>query len=130
MPDPARRVTGANKTTLGVELVVSVLSVVSRFLVDDVQLYTITGFDLISRKQLEVMVYPNPSSDLITIRRNTSEMAQVNIYKLNGQLLKQETICNDVSEIDLMDLCNPIISLFYQKRLMLEVVKFCERLLM
>jgi hypothetical protein len=52
------------------------------------------------------MVYPNPSSDLITIRRNTSEMAQVNIYQLNGQLLKQETICNDVSEFDLRDFSN------------------------
>jgi hypothetical protein len=78
----------------------------SSFIVDDVQLYTTTGFDLISRKQLDVVVYPNPSSDLITIRRNTSEMAQVNIYQLNGQLLKQETICNDVSEIDLRDFSN------------------------
>ncbi len=33
-------------------------------------------------------------------------MAQVSIYQLNGQLQKQETICNDVSEIDLMDLCS------------------------
>ena len=80
----------------------------SRFLVDDVQLYTSTGFDLISRKQLDVMVYPNPSSDLITIRRNTSKMAQVNIYQLNGQLLKQESISSDVSEIGLRDLCNGI----------------------
>jgi hypothetical protein len=78
----------------------------SSFIVDDVQLYTSTGFDLISRKQLDVMVYPNPSSDLITIRRNTSKMAQVNIYQLNGQLMKQESISSDVSEIDLSDLCN------------------------
>jgi hypothetical protein len=78
----------------------------SSFIVDDVQLYTTTGFDLVSRKQLDVVVYPNPSSDLITIRRNTSEMAQVKIYQLNGQLLKQETICNDVSEIDLRDFSN------------------------
>jgi hypothetical protein len=78
----------------------------SSFIVDDVQLYTSTGFDLISRKQLDVVVYPNPSADLITIRRKTSEMAQVNIYQLNGQLLKQETICNDVSEINLRNLSN------------------------
>ena len=78
----------------------------SRFLVDDVQLYTISGFDLISRKQLDVVIYPNPSSDFITIRRNTSEMAQVSIYQLNGQLMKQETICSDVSEIDLRDFSN------------------------
>ena len=78
----------------------------SRFVVDDVQLYTTTGFDLLSHKQLDVLVYPNPSSDLITIRRNTSKMAQVNIYQLNGQLLKQESISSDVSEIGLRDLCN------------------------
>ena len=78
----------------------------SRFVVDDVQLYTTTGFDLLSRKLLDVMVYPNPSSDLITIRRNTSKMAQVNIYQLNGQLMKQESISSDVSEIGLRDLCN------------------------
>jgi hypothetical protein len=78
----------------------------SSFIVDDVQLYTSTGFDLISRKQLDVMVYPNPSADLITIRRNTNEIAQVNIYQLNGQLLKCETICRDVSEIDLRNLSN------------------------
>ena len=76
----------------------------SRFVVDDVQLYTITGFDILSRKQLEVMVYPNPSSENITIRRNTGETAQVNVFNWNGQLMQQQSIYNEVSVVELSKL--------------------------
>lgn len=78
----------------------------SRFVVDDVQLYTITGFDMISQKQLDVMAYPNPSSERVSIRRNTDEKALVNIVSLSGQIVKQQTINGELVDISLTDLSN------------------------
>jgi hypothetical protein len=78
----------------------------SRFLVDDVQLITTTGFDMISRKQLEVTAYPNPSSERVSIRRTSAEKALVNIVALNGQVVKQQTIQGELVDISLVDVSN------------------------
>jgi hypothetical protein len=78
----------------------------SRFVVDDVQLYNITGFDFLSRKQLDVMAYPNPTSERVSIRRNTANKALMKIHALNGHLVKQQVIQGELVDISLSDLCD------------------------
>lgn len=76
----------------------------SRFVVDDVQLYNITGFDFLSRQQLDVMVYPNPSSESFVIKRNTAVTAQVKLFSMTGELVKQQVISGESAVLGLSDL--------------------------
>ncbi len=79
----------------------------SRFVVDDVQLYNlITGFDLISRQQLDVIAYPNPSSESFVIKRNTAVPAQVKLFSMSGELVKQQQISGETSAFGLSDISN------------------------
>jgi hypothetical protein len=67
----------------------------SRFVIDDVQLINLTGFDLLSRQQLDVMAFPNPSSESIVIKRNTAIQAQVKLYSMTGEVVKQQVISGE-----------------------------------
>jgi len=52
-------------------------------------------------------VYPNPSSDFITIQFNDSEKEQIQVYNSTGQLVKESTVLPN-NKIDISDLLNGI----------------------
>lgn len=51
-----------------------------------------------------VMIYPNPSSGLLTIDRNENEIQVLRIVSLDGQILREEILDSDHQQIDISSL--------------------------
>ncbi|WP_170837070.1 DUF4832 domain-containing protein [Aquimarina amphilecti] len=49
--------------------------------------------------------YPNPSSDIITIKLKESDSEEIQLYNVNGQLIKKVVVSNDAT-VDISDLSN------------------------
>jgi hypothetical protein len=63
-----------------------------------------------SRSAAAISYYPNPSSDLVTVKidnTNTSDFS-LNIYNLMGTLVKSEKLKNNQEQINVVDLSNGI----------------------
>ena len=57
--------------------------------------------------QSEILLYPNPTSNLLKIRSTTS-ISKVQIYDLNGRIVKEVKSENTINEIDISQLSSGI----------------------
>ncbi len=56
-----------------------------------------TGTGLLAENMGELTIYPNPASHFIRFKGNLSNQAEVSIYDIRGQLVKQKLLSNDKS---------------------------------
>lgn len=64
--------------------------------------YDYTGLTSIENLQnSEVKVYPNPSSDLITVEFSSNDVVQANIYDLTGRFIESIMLTNSNEQIDI-----------------------------
>lgn len=70
--------------------------------VDDLALETSTGTEDITNWFQHIEAYPNPASDQLTIESNLA--ADLNIYSLEGKLIRQEKVTPGTLSLDISDL--------------------------
>ncbi len=54
--------------------------------------------------ELELTVYPNPTSSILTIETNRNEQLEYQIISLNGKIVRKDTLSSLRNELDLSDL--------------------------
>ena len=55
-------------------------------------------------QQLDVVAYPNPTTDYIFVKRNSSEEGEIRLYDLMGRNVKTVKTSNVQTSIDVQDL--------------------------
>jgi hypothetical protein len=73
--------------------------------------------NLLTKEQPEILVYPNPvTNGRLNISSAIGQIAKVNIYNLNGSLIKNQVVNNSTAEFDVSDLQNGIYMLQIRER--------------
>lgn len=54
-------------------------------------------------KSVEVTVYPNPTSQMLNIRRNTSDAASLSIVSASGAMMLSATLSSESETVDLQN---------------------------
>ncbi|MDR1182198.1 MAG: T9SS type A sorting domain-containing protein [Bacteroidales bacterium] len=66
-----------------------------------------TGIDNLQQEAVTVTIYPNPGDDIVTIKAD-AEIQSYNIYTINGQCIKSETIHSSTIDINTNNLSSGI----------------------
>jgi hypothetical protein len=66
-----------------------------------------TGIDNLQQEAVTITIYPNPGDDIVTIKAD-AEIQSYNIYTINGQCIKSETIRSTTIDINTNNLSSGI----------------------
>jgi hypothetical protein len=77
----------------------------STMYVDDVTYTTTTGVAEALMNDIEIIAYPNPANETLTIKATTEDALVVELYSIDGQLLQTKAFSKE-TQLRIADLAN------------------------